>query len=242
MSIIVIRIEDLFNDNEEAKKNTIEEKPKESPEKPVPELSQENNSPKPITLNKKKRKLSTQGNRSAKKLRIANKAAEIAQKSNRLAKLQPVIMCTGLKSSQIKKMVTSLKGVYAERIDELANLEFDVLVSDSIKRTVKLIIAINKSIPVVTMEWIKDSTKCNYFVDPMDYIISDPENEKNYNFNLKECIKKVKSETRLLFEGMEFYLFQSIIPQPKEFAPMILSAGGIVRLLYRYLLTFLQKL
>ena len=224
-----MRIEDLFNDHEEAKKSVEVDKPKESPEIPAPEISQESNSPTTPTLNKKKRKLSTQGNRSAKKLRITKKAADIVQK-DKFGKLQPIIMCTGLKSSQIKKMVTSLKGVYIERIDELNNLEFDVLVSDSIKRTVKLIIAINKSIPVVTMEWIKDSTKCNYFIDPINYIISDPENEKSYNFNLKECITKVRNETRLLLTGMEFYLFQSIMPQPKEFAPMILSAGGLVLL------------
>ena len=74
-----------------------------------------------------------------------------------------------------------------------------VLVTDKIRRTAKFLSMLAKGVPIVSPSWIADSKKYFRFLDPWDYILSDPPNEKKWSFKLVDTLRKAK--TSPLLEG-----------------------------------------
>ena len=65
-----------------------------------------------------------------------------------------------------------------------------MLVTDKIRRTAKFLSMVAKGVPIVSPAWITDSKKHARFLDPWDYILNDPSNEKKWAFKLSTTLEK----------------------------------------------------
>ena len=121
-------------------------------------------------------------------------------------------------------MIDNLQCDYVDDV----NVDFDILVSDNLRRTVKLMLAINKGADILSIRWLIDSDKEKKLLPLKDYILRDEEMEKKLNFSVEEALEKVRKEEQKLFEGKEFYLSKSVVPAYKELRVLIESGGGKV--------------
>ncbi len=65
-------------------------------------------------------------------------------------------------------------------------------------------------------------------IDPNKYILSDPPNEKMYNFTIPKSIKLVKKEKQHIFENVSFCLSPNVVIDHKQIKLIIESGGGKV--------------
>ena len=66
----------------------------------------------------------------------------------------------------------------------------DVMVTDGLRMTTKLMMTVGKGIPVVSPAWILECQEKGMFINPWDYIITDQYKEKLYGFNIKTALEK----------------------------------------------------
>ncbi|KAL6428900.1 hypothetical protein ACFW04_008015 [Cataglyphis niger] len=100
-----------------------------------------------------------------------------------------------------------------------------ILVTDKVRRTYKFLCALAKGIPIVTINWLKDSESATRFLDWENYILKDPAAEAKFGFRLRKSLAKAK-EQRLL-DGYTVILTSNIAPPPiEELKDMITSCGG----------------
>ncbi|XP_050455965.1 putative uncharacterized protein DDB_G0282133 [Cataglyphis hispanica] len=100
-----------------------------------------------------------------------------------------------------------------------------ILVTDKVRRTYKFLCALAKGIPIVTINWLKDSESATRFLDWENYILKDPVAEAKFGFRLRKSLDKAK-EQRLL-DGYTVILTSNIAPPPiEELKDMITSCGG----------------
>ncbi|KAM0731471.1 Mediator of DNA damage checkpoint protein 1 [Formica fusca] len=100
-----------------------------------------------------------------------------------------------------------------------------ILVTDKVRRTYKFLCALARGIPVVTINWLKDSESATRFLDWEGYILKDPAAEAKFGFRLRKSLDKAK-EQRLL-DGYTVVLTSNIAPPPiEELKDMITSCGG----------------
>ena len=73
------------------------------------------------------------------------------------------------------------------KIVEKVEESFNILVMNSITRKVKLLVALNENIRVVSGEWIAHSIKQDKVLDPNDYVLqAEKKFEKEHSFSFKE--------------------------------------------------------
>ncbi|XP_050295877.1 mediator of DNA damage checkpoint protein 1 isoform X2 [Anthonomus grandis grandis] len=73
-----------------------------------------------------------------------------------------------------------------------------VLVTESIKRTPKLLSAVGLGKPICSPNWILESKKAHEFLDPWEHILTDPEAEKKWDFSLKESLNRSRNQKILM--------------------------------------------
>ncbi|KAG8695864.1 hypothetical protein FRC09_008881 [Ceratobasidium sp. 395] len=103
------------------------------------------------------------------------------------------------------------------------------LVVNSIGRTEKFLCALPVCNHVVSMKWIQESIKAGKLLRESDYILKDPENEKKYQFNLAESIKRIKANGGNLFKGHTFYLTDNLGVDSKTLQRVIEASGGVAK-------------
>lgn len=97
-----------------------------------------------------------------------------------------------------------------------------VLVTESVKRTQKLLVAVGQGKPICSPEWLRQSKKEGKFLgehfqavlsvryeknvvtDPWEHILTDKEAEKKWKFSLRESLNR--SQKAKLFEGYYVHL------------------------------------
>ena len=95
------------------------------------------------------------------------------------------VMFTGYNE---QKDVTTVKLLQGEVTESVADCS--VLVTDKIRRTAKFLSMVAKGVPIVSPAWIADSKKHARLLDPWDYILNDPPNEKKWAFKLSDTLVK----------------------------------------------------
>ncbi|XP_044732244.1 titin-like, partial [Chrysoperla carnea] len=98
----------------------------------------------------------------------------------------------------------------------------NVLVTNQISRSVKLLNAISQGIPIVSPRWLDVCKHAKNFVDPWDYLLDDLEAEKRFKFRLKDSLNIAK-ENGLLFQGYKALLTKSI---PTDLKDILQNAGA----------------
>lgn len=87
--------------------------------------------------------------------------------------------------------------------------------TDKVRRTLKFLRAASQGTPIVSVNWLVDSTKKNNIQELENYIVKDPAAEAKFGFNLSESLKKAREKKML--EGFTVVLTPNIsAPPPSE--------------------------
>lgn len=133
----------------------------------------------------------------------------------------PKVLFTGVLDSRGEQAVLALGGSLASSVTEASHL-----VTDRIRRTVKFLCALGKGIPVLSLEWLQQSRKAGHFLPPDQFVVTDPEQEKNFDFSLRDALSR--AQERRLLEGYEIHVTPGVQPPPLQMAEIISCCGGTV--------------
>lgn len=89
-----------------------------------------------------------------------------------------------------------------------------ILVTDKVRRTYKFLCALAKGIPIVAIDWLKDSETTSRFLDWENYILKDPAAEAKFGFRLRKSLDKAKEKK--LLDGYIVVLTSNVTPPPIE--------------------------
>ncbi|XP_057650573.1 mediator of DNA damage checkpoint protein 1 isoform X3 [Chionomys nivalis] len=189
---------------------TIVPKEEDPPETPVKEEPQERAIPVPGKRKRGRAEDETQGNPSRSRRAKPNQEA-----------VAPKVLFTGVVDSRGERAVLALGGSLASSVNEASHL-----VTDRIRRTVKFLCALGKGIPILSLNWLYQSRKAGHFLPPDDYLVTDPEQEKNFSFSLRDALSRARE--RKLLEGYEIHVTPRVQPPPAQMAEIIGCCGGTV--------------
>ncbi|XP_038199141.1 mediator of DNA damage checkpoint protein 1 isoform X2 [Arvicola amphibius] len=187
---------------------TIVPKEEDPPETPVKE--EERAIPAPGKRKRGRAEDETQGNASRSRRAKPNQEA-----------VAPKVLFTGVMDSRGERAVLALGGSLASSVNEASHL-----VTDRIRRTVKFLCALGKGIPILSLNWLYQSRKAGYFLPPDDYLVTDPEQEKNFSFSLRDALSRAREQK--LLEGYEIHVTPRVQPPPAQMAEIIGCCGGTV--------------
>ncbi|XP_057654533.1 uncharacterized protein LOC130892869 isoform X1 [Diorhabda carinulata] len=131
-------------------------------------------------------------------------------------KLKPKVVFTMLDSPKLESYIRHLGGSIVDNVDSAT-----VLMTQSVKRSQKLLTAVAQGKPICPPSWINESLKNNGFLDPWDYILVDEEAEKKWEFSLKESL--IKADKGKLLAG---YVFQLMTNTATEVLKGAIEASG----------------
>lgn len=115
----------------------------------------------------------------------------------------------------------ALGGSLASSVAEASHL-----VTDRICRTVKFLCALGRGIPILSLDWLYQSKKAGCFLPPDEYVVTDPEQEKNFGFRLRDALSRARE--RKLLEGYEIHVTPGVQPPPPQMREIISCCGGTI--------------
>jgi hypothetical protein len=102
-----------------------------------------------------------------------------------------------------------------------------------LKRTPKLMIALNKTPNIVELKWLKDSAKAGSVLSADKYVVSDKAAEKEYGFSMKETIARIRQRLETndpVLNGKLVFVCKGVAgnnaPKEIELRCIIEAAGG----------------
>jgi hypothetical protein len=73
-------------------------------------------------------------------------------------------------------------------------------------------------------------------LDPLQYIVKDPEGEQKFNFSLEAALSNtMKESSQKLLSNYIVYATMSVLPLPEELRKIVSAAGGLVSAVTKYL-------
>ncbi|XP_028417080.1 mediator of DNA damage checkpoint protein 1-like isoform X2 [Dendronephthya gigantea] len=166
---------------------------------------------------------STSSNASSKVSRSGRKGKK-QMKENSEDSADVKIVFTGLQDSafnKANKIVQALGGKVVEHLEDCTHL-----VTDKVRRTVKLLCAISRGIPVVDMCWLEASKKRKSFADSESYILKDDDAQQKFSFSMERSLKLARDDS--LLDGYKIHVTPNVRPSPPEMKEIIKSAKGEV--------------
>nr|KAF6271213.1 mediator of DNA damage checkpoint 1 [Pipistrellus kuhlii] len=133
----------------------------------------------------------------------------------------PKVLFTGVVDARGEQAVLTLGGSLASSVAEASHL-----VTDRICRTVKFLCALGRGIPILSLDWLYQSRKAGCFLSPDEYVVTDPEQERNFGFSLRDSLSQARA--RRLLEGYEIHVTPGVQPPPPQMGEIIRCCGGTV--------------
>ncbi|XP_007090655.2 mediator of DNA damage checkpoint protein 1 isoform X1 [Panthera tigris] len=133
----------------------------------------------------------------------------------------PKVLFTGVVDARGERAVLALGGSLASSVAEASHL-----VTDRVRRTVKFLCALGRGIPILSLDWLHQSRKAGCFLPPDEYVVADPEQEKNFGFSLRDALSRARE--RRLLEGYEIHVTPGVQPPPPQMGEIISCCGGTV--------------
>ncbi|XP_013365261.1 PREDICTED: mediator of DNA damage checkpoint protein 1 isoform X3 [Chinchilla lanigera] len=133
----------------------------------------------------------------------------------------PKVLFTGVLDARGEQAVLALGGSLASSVAEASHL-----VTDRIRRTVKFLCALGKGIPVLSLAWLQQSHKAGHFLPPDQFVVTDPEQERNFGFSLRDALSRARE--RRLLEGYEIHVTPGVQPPPLQMGEIVSCCGGTV--------------
>ncbi|KAM8779808.1 mediator of DNA damage checkpoint protein 1 [Rhynchonycteris naso] len=133
----------------------------------------------------------------------------------------PKVLFTGVVDARGEQAVLALGGRLAGSVAEASHL-----VTDRIRRTVKFLCALGRGLPILSLDWLYQSRRAGCFLPTEEYVVSDPEQEKNFGFSLRDSLRRARE--RRLLEGYEVHVTPGVQPPPPQMAEIVSCCGGTV--------------
>lgn len=89
-----------------------------------------------------------------------------------------------------------------------------VLVTDKVRRTYKFLCALAQGVPIVSIDWLKESASIGRFLEWENYILKDPAAEAKFGFRLRKSLEKAKQKK--LLDGYTVVLTPGVAPPPVQ--------------------------
>ncbi|XP_072583201.1 mediator of DNA damage checkpoint protein 1 isoform X10 [Vulpes vulpes] len=131
------------------------------------------------------------------------------------------VLFTGVVDARGERVVLALGGSLASSVAEASHL-----VTDRVRRTVKFLCALGRGIPILSLDWLHQSRKAGCFLPPDEYVVTDPEQEKNFGFSLRDALSRARKQR--LLEGYEIHVTPGVQPPPPQMGEIISCCGGTV--------------
>lgn len=184
---------------------------------------------------KKKQKIESNQNRlideSASKLNASVEVPSPVSTPSRTRRSTSILNTSTSSAMRHKVLFTGLTEDYNKLIKTLGGIKVEdpakctVLVTDKVRRTYKFLCALAKGVPIVAIDWLKDSETAERFLDWENYILKDPAAEAKFGFRLRKSLDKAKEKK--LLDGYIVVLTPSVAPPPiEELKHIIASCGG----------------
>ncbi|KAA0185041.1 hypothetical protein HAZT_HAZT003708 [Hyalella azteca] len=133
------------------------------------------------------------------------------------ANTKPRVLFTGtVPSPENLRTVKKLGGVVVE-----SAVQCSVLVSETAKRTCKLLACAARGVPVVTEAWL---ARVFHASDPWEFIVQDRDMEKKHKFDLKKTLTQARE--RKVFAGLSIHATASVKPEPDQMKDLVECGGG----------------
>lgn len=108
-----------------------------------------------------------------------------------------------------------------------------VLVTDKVRRTYKFLCALAMGIPIVAVDWLRDSESAARFLDWENYILKDPAAEAKFSFRLRKSLEKAKEKK--LLDGYTVVVTPNVAPPPIEELKSKLKSAFLRAFVQKYL-------
>ena len=106
--------------------------------------------------------------------------------------------------------------------------DFEILVLEKFKRTIKLLFSINKGLPIINCKWIEQCLKQKKIVDYNVFQFNDNEAETQFGFSLKKSLDiSFNKIPKGVFFGFSFWMPQGDEECREDIKIVVTSGGGV---------------
>jgi len=136
----------------------------------------------------------------------------------------PQVAFTGLEDGTWANTFQSLGGGVTDQMREATHLVTDV----KLKRTIKLLSAIARGLPIVSTKWIEACKRTSTFVDHAAFLIDDRAFNKKFSVDVVGACETARTRKTPLLHGLSFYPIPGSRLEAKEVKEMVECAGGAI--------------
>ena len=129
------------------------------------------------------------------------------------------VLFTGFDDSDIQKKMKILAPL---GLSLTANVhDADIIVSDKLKRTIKMLHAITCGKSIVGADWVEACKRSKSIVED---VLVDKEGEEKFSADLGQSLRRAKE--RKVLQGLRIYITKSVLPAKADLKEVITLAGG----------------
>ncbi|NXO45593.1 MDC1 protein, partial [Locustella ochotensis] len=130
------------------------------------------------------------------------------------------VLFTGLVASPaLLVALGTLGGTEATSVRDCSHL-----VTDGIRRTLKFLCALGRGIPIVTPQWLLQSSQGGRPLSPGPFLPRDPPCERRFGFRLRPAL--ARAQARPLLQGYQVHVTPSVQPCPEDMQDIVTCCGG----------------
>lgn len=133
-------------------------------------------------------------------------------------------------------MLDDIGGILLESVEDACTATHVIATRDGepLKRTPKLMIAMNTTHNIVTLDWLRDSAKAGKPLPSDNYLIEDREAEKKFHFSIQKAMqtirRRVKEKDPVLKDAALYFchgVAGNKAPEEDELKLIVRAAGGV---------------
>ncbi|NXR81795.1 MDC1 protein, partial [Pycnonotus jocosus] len=130
------------------------------------------------------------------------------------------VLFTGLVASPaLLVALGTLGGTEATSVRDCSHL-----VTDGIRRTLKFLCALGRGVPIVTPQWLLQSSHSGRPLSPDPFLPRDPSCERRFGFWLRPALAQARA--RPLLQGYQVHVTPSVQPCPEDMRDIVTCCGG----------------
>ncbi|XP_077047226.1 uncharacterized protein LOC143695914 [Agelaius phoeniceus] len=130
------------------------------------------------------------------------------------------VLFTGLVASPaLRVALGTLGGTEATSVHDCSHL-----VTDGIRRTLKFLCALGRGVPIVTPQWLLESSHSGRPLSPGPFLPQDPPCERRFGFRLRPALARARE--RPLLQGYQVHVTPSVQPCPEDMRDIVTCCGG----------------
>ncbi|XP_022704617.1 mediator of DNA damage checkpoint protein 1-like isoform X2 [Varroa jacobsoni] len=136
------------------------------------------------------------------------------------------------RTAKLRVMFTGIDNAPKDKLSELSVKTTDIpsqcglVVAAKFTRTVKMMYAVAKGVPVVNLNWVTESYKAKKLLDISQFMLVDKAAEMRYSFNLVATLRVAAEEK--IFDGWTFFVTKSCVPNPEQIKEMVSGCNAKV--------------